>query len=207
MTSLTFLKKKDELYYYSKEKQRFYDELKSAMTRQDTVYQWRRQYVRENKNGVVPTLTANMGTGGHNVPLVLTDEHKIRKLTPKETFNAQGYPMEFQLPENISNTQLYKQAGNSVVVPVIKRIATNIAKSLSQCNSDSMLNRQGNTAILYTKMQGQFEGESYVKEFVNNYDEAIEKINNYNDGLSVLSDEEYLRLIKRKGTLEFYSII
>ena len=62
------------------------------MTSQDTVYQWRRQYVRENKNGVVPTLTANMGTGGHNVPLILTDSGEIRKLTPKETFNVQGYP-------------------------------------------------------------------------------------------------------------------
>lgn len=204
---IDFAEKKDEVYYYSKDKQRFYDELESAMTSQDTVYQWRRQYVRENKNGVVPTLTANMGTGGHNVPLILTDEHRIRKLTPKETFNVQGFPKEFKLPENISNAQLYKQAGNSVVVPVIKRIATNIANSLNQSECDSMLNRHGNTAIIYTKIQGQFEGESYVKEFVKSYDEAIEKINNYKDGLSILSDEEYLRLIKKKGTLEFYSII
>ena len=34
----------------------------------DTVYQWRRKYVRKNMSGVVPTLTANMGEGGHNVP-------------------------------------------------------------------------------------------------------------------------------------------
>ena len=70
-----------------------------------------------------------------------------------------------------------------------------------------MLNRKGDTAIIYTKMNGQFEGESYVKEFVGSYEEAIGKINNYKDGLSILSDEEYLRLIKRKGKLEFYSII
>lgn len=198
---------KDDVYYYSKDKQRFYDELESAITSQDTVYQWRRQYVRENKNGVVPTLTANMGTGGHNVPLILTDECRIRKLTPKETFYVQGYPKDFKLPKNISNAQLYKQAGNSVVVPVIQRIATNIATSLKKSDSDSMLNRKGDTAIIYTKMNGQFEGESYVKEFVGSYEEAIGKINNYKDGLSILSDEEYLRLIKRKGKLEFYSII
>ena len=71
------------------------------MTSQDTVYQWRRQYVRENKNGVVPTLTANMGTGGHNVPLILTDSGEIRKLTPKETFNVQGYPKSFKIPEGV----------------------------------------------------------------------------------------------------------
>ena len=111
----------------------FYDKLEKAITSQETVYQWRRQYVRENKSGVVPTLTANMGTGGHNVPLILTDDRRIRKLTPKETFNAQGYPKEnFKLPQDMANGQLYKQAGNSVVVPVIKRIAKRIAKSLDE---------------------------------------------------------------------------
>ena len=38
-----------------------------------------RVYVRENKSGVCPTLTANMGTGGHNVPLI-KDDYGIRKL-------------------------------------------------------------------------------------------------------------------------------
>lgn len=203
---IDFSDKKEEIFYYRKDKQRFYDELKSAMTSQDTIYQWRRQYVRENKNGVIPTLTANMGTGGHNVPLILTDEGTIRKLTPKETFNAQGYPKSFKLPEGISNGQLYKQAGNSVVVPVIKRIAENIASSLKDYSGKSQLNREGNTAITYTKMNGQFEGESYVKDFVDNYEKALEVIESYNDGLAILSDYEYLRLIKKKGTLEFYSI-
>ena len=90
--------------------------------------------MRANKSGVSPTLTANMGTGGHNVPLILTDEGLIRKLTPKETFNLQGFPLSFQLPEKLSNAQLYKQAGNSVVVPVIKRIADEIALALEVDN-------------------------------------------------------------------------
>lgn len=204
---IDFSDKKDEIYYYSKDKQRFYDELKHSITNQDTVYQWRRQYVRENKNGVVPTLTANMGTGGHNVPLILTDEGTIRKLTPKETFNVQGYPKSFKIPEGISNGQLYKQAGNSVVVPVIKRIAENIASALKNSNGNSQLERNGKVAIIYTKMKGQFEGESYVKEFADNYDNALEVINSYDDGLGILSDAEYLRFIKRKGNLEFYSIV
>lgn len=203
---IDFGDKKDELYYYREGKQRFFDELKLTMTSQDTVYQWRRQYVRENKNGVVPTLTANMGTGGHNVPLILTDSGEIRKLTPKETFNAQGYPKSFKIPENVSNGQLYKQAGNSVVVPVIKRIATNISKALNKSNGKSQLNRDGKIAIIYTKMNGQFEGQSYVKEFVDSYEQAISTIDSYEDSLSILSDEEYLKLVKKKGTLEFYSI-
>ncbi|WP_349393534.1 DNA cytosine methyltransferase, partial [Clostridium perfringens] len=79
-----------------------------------------------------PTLTANMGTGGHNVPLVFT-KTGIRKLTPRECFNLQGFNDKFILPKDLSNTRLYKQAGNSVTVPVIKRIAQNINKALREC--------------------------------------------------------------------------
>ncbi|MFC3928732.1 DNA (cytosine-5-)-methyltransferase [Streptococcus caprae] len=195
----------EEIYYYREGKQPFYELLKHAIDSQDTVYQWRRQYVRENKNGVVPTLTANMGTGGHNVPLILTDKGDIRKLMPKETFNVQGYPKTFKIPENVSNGQLYKQAGNSVVVPVIKRIAENIAGAMVQAGQ-SQLDRDGKFAIIYTKMNGQFEGQSYVKDFASSYEEAETKISSYNDGLGILSDEDYLRLVKKGGHLEFYSI-
>lgn len=111
-----------EKYYYSREKCKFYDLLESDMKNPSTIYQWRRKYVRENKSNVVPTLTANMGEGGHNVPLILTDDDRIRKLTPKECFLVQGYPESFILP-NQADVHLYKQAGNSVVVPVIERIA------------------------------------------------------------------------------------
>ena len=121
---------KDEKFYYTPEKCSFYDELKRSMLTSDTIYQWRRVYVRENKNNLVPTLTANMGTGGHNVPLILTHDSRIRKLTPKECFSVQGFPKTFKLP-NQSNGRLYKQAGNSVVVPVIERIAKEIVKALS----------------------------------------------------------------------------
>lgn len=112
-------------YYYSPERCSFFNTLKKSMLNPSTVYQWRRVYVRENKSNVVPTLTANMGEGGHNVPLVLTDDGKIRKLTPHECFNVQGFPDEYKLPAQ-ADSHLYKQAGNSVVVPVIGRIAENI---------------------------------------------------------------------------------
>lgn len=102
-----------------------YEELKRDMVSMDTIYQWRRQYVRENKSNVCPTLTANMGTGGHNVPLILT-KHGIRKLSPKECINFQGYPKEYQFPTSIANSAKYKQAGNSVVVPLITKVCQNI---------------------------------------------------------------------------------
>lgn len=68
-----------------------------------------------------------MKTGGHNVPLVLT-KFGIIKLTPKECFRFQGFPENYKLP-NIANSHLYKQAGNSVSVSVIERIAKNIFKN------------------------------------------------------------------------------
>ena len=50
---------------------------------------------------------------------------RIRKLTPKECFRLQGFPDEyFEQAESVnSNSQLYKQAGNSVTVNVIYEIA------------------------------------------------------------------------------------
>jgi len=96
----------------------------------DSVYQYRRHYVRQNKSNVCPTLTANMGGGGHNVPII-HDGSRIRRLNPKECFNLQGFPDDFILPD-ISRGQLYKQAGNSVVIPVIEQIANNIISSLDE---------------------------------------------------------------------------
>ena len=116
-----------DFYYYTEENYMYSDLLNNVKSKQ-TVYQWRRRYVRENKSGVCPTLTANMGTGGHNVPLIKA-RHGIRKLTPRECFNLMGFPKSFKIPDTTANSQLYKQAGNSVVVPVIERIAKEILKS------------------------------------------------------------------------------
>jgi len=119
--------KQNDIYYYKKEHQ-YYPELEKIMISKDTVYQWRRVYVRENKSNVCPTLTANMGAGGHNVPLI-KDDFGIRKLTPRECFSFQGYPENFVLPK-IANSKLYMQAGNSVTTTLIERISNEIIKTL-----------------------------------------------------------------------------
>ena len=109
--------------------------IRKNATKPDTFYQYRRYYVRENKSNMCPTLTANMGGGGHNVPIIL-DKNIPRKLTPKECFNFQGFPRTFKLPDNVNRSQLYKQAGNAVVVPVVESIATQIKKVLEQTNDN-----------------------------------------------------------------------
>jgi DNA (cytosine-5)-methyltransferase 1 len=126
-----FNSKIDSKYYYTGKKYKgdICEKLADAVNDPNTVYQWRRRYVRENKRGIIPTLTANMGTGGHNVPIVLT-KYGIRKLTPRECFKAQGFPDTFAFPQGMIDSRLYKQAGNSVCVPVIKRIAQNIYEAI-----------------------------------------------------------------------------
>lgn len=125
--------KQDDKYYYTANSCKFYEELKEKVTNPDTTYQWRRIYVRENKSNLCPTLTANMGTGGHNVPIICTPTG-IRKFTPRECFNIMGYSKTYKLPENMANTHLYKQAGNSVVVPVIRKIAEEIKEAFERAS-------------------------------------------------------------------------
>lgn len=126
---IDFSEKKDKKYYYVKSK--YYPELAKTVKSQNSIYQWRRIYCRENKSHVCPTLTANMGTGGHNVPIII-DNYDIRKLTPEECIQFQGFPKYFRFPETISNASKYKQAGNSVTVPVIRRIVENIINALKK---------------------------------------------------------------------------
>ena len=130
-----YLEKKEveDRFFYGEEKY-MYKELKETIKSKDTVYQWRRQYVRENKSNVCPTLTANMGTGGHNVPLIMNDDGRYRKLTPRECFNLQGFPKSYKLPNDIPVSQLYKQAGNSVTVRIIEVLAGLIKDALDEAH-------------------------------------------------------------------------
>ncbi|MEI6191230.1 MAG: DNA cytosine methyltransferase [bacterium] len=116
-----------EKYYYNGKP--LYEKLKGFVKEEGKVYQWRRRYVRENKSGVCPTLTANMGMGGHNVPII-KDKKGIRKLTPLECARIQGFPNNYKLP-NIADSALYKQFGNSVSVPVIEAVARQIMKAVN----------------------------------------------------------------------------
>lgn len=121
----------DEKYLY-KEDKKCYNLLKENITEKKTIYQYRRVYVRANKNGVCPTLTANMGMGGHNVPLILTNYNEIRKLLPIECLMLQGFPESFVIPNELCDSRVYKQAGNAVSVDVIKRVADKIISAMKE---------------------------------------------------------------------------
>lgn len=126
-------------YYFGKESQ-YYKMFEDAITRDsnettdsnEAVYQLRRVFVRKNKSGVCFTLTANMGGGGHNVP-VIKDRWGIRKLTPDECLLLQGFdPQLFSFPPKLSNTQKYKQIGNSITVPLVVSLAKKIRLALKK---------------------------------------------------------------------------
>lgn len=116
----------DEKYYYT-DRYKVFDAVKEGVKKsisENILYQYRRYYVRENKSNCCPTLTANMGGGGHNVP-ILKDKFGIRKLTPRECFNLQGFPSDYKLPK-LCDSNLYKLAGNAVSIPVVELIVNKL---------------------------------------------------------------------------------
>lgn len=78
-------------------------------------------------DGISPCLTAKMGTGGNNVPVVVKE---MRKLTERECLRIMGYPDTYKIKENFH--QSYKQIGNSVIVPVIREIAQELLKIVEE---------------------------------------------------------------------------
>ena len=74
-------------------------------------------------NGVCPTLTTM--TGGHRQPKIwLGEEEGVRKLTPRECWRVMGFSNETfdKVEGKLSNTQLYKQAGNTICVSCLEAI-------------------------------------------------------------------------------------
>ena len=72
-----------------------------------------------DENGLAPTVKENHGTATETI-----QNYRIRKLTPLEVWRLMGFDDEdFEKAEKVnSNTQLYKQAGNSIVVDVLEHI-------------------------------------------------------------------------------------
>ena len=72
--------------------------------------------------GVCPTLTTM--TGGHRQPKIWTKEDGVRKLTPRECWKLMGFDENLfaKVEGRLSNTQLYKLAGNTICIPCLEAI-------------------------------------------------------------------------------------
>lgn len=81
-----------------------------------------------NKNGIAPTVRENHGQVTGILERGIMNNLKIRKLTPKECWRLMGFDDEdFNKASQVnSNTQLYKQAGNSIVVQCLEAILNNL---------------------------------------------------------------------------------
>lgn len=95
---------------------------------------------RVNRSGYSPTLTTRP-EGFKTAILPVTNDIRIRKLTPKECFRLMGFSDEnFEAAEKIvSNSQLYKQAGNSIVVDVLYYILVELYKAMPYLFDDLRL--------------------------------------------------------------------
>ncbi len=117
--------KHDISYYYS-ESSEYYNDLLKVTHDKQALYRIFENGVSAKPYYVSPTLVASMGAFMHRVPVV-RDDYGIRMITPYECLALQGFPKEYRFPK-IPIASAYKQCGNSVVVPVIRRIAENIMK-------------------------------------------------------------------------------
>ena len=120
--------KQKDVYYYSPEDP-FYPYIVKRVKRNDSIYRVHDSGIHLAKNRTCPTLTASMGIRANFVPLVI-DDFGFRKLTVRECLDFQGFPRDFLFPSGTSMQEAYKQIGNSVCVPVIRRIAEEILSIL-----------------------------------------------------------------------------
>jgi DNA (cytosine-5)-methyltransferase 1 len=108
----------------------------------DHLWQYLQNYAKKHKaagNGfgfglfsgddVARTLSARYHKDGSEILISQGAGKNPRRLTPRECANLMGYPPDFKIP--VSDTQAYRQFGNSVVVPVIERIAKGVVKTLN----------------------------------------------------------------------------
>ena len=116
-------------HYYLPSDNRYFEMISKSVTDRECLYQLRKYEVRAKERGVCPTLTANMGLGGHNVPFIMNCKG-LRKLTEHECLALQGFPQGFHFPEDVPRAKRYVQVGNAVSVPIVTLIADRVRARL-----------------------------------------------------------------------------
>ena len=121
--------RQNDLYYYN-ENDSILEKIK-AVTRDEKgiIINMFGSNPKKPLHRICPTLVADMGRRNNRVPVVL-DDYGYRKLTLRECLDFQGFPKEFYFPNTIKISDAYKQIGNSVCVPVVRRIAEEVKRVL-----------------------------------------------------------------------------
>lgn len=131
LESLLELGKVKDEYYYLSEGNKYGAWISTEAKKHSDVrlFQLRKVVLRPQLPGMCPTLTANMGQGGHNVPFLM-DNGRLRKLTEKECLRLQGFPGKFRWSE-ISHSAKYRLIGNSVS-PIVTEIIGEHVRTMLQ---------------------------------------------------------------------------
>lgn len=103
-----------------------YQKMSKVIIDDNQIYRFSDYGTQSSKDGICFTLKANMGTWHDRVPII-KDAFGIRKITPQECLALQGFPNDYVFKE-ITVEDAYKQCGNTVCVPVVKRVAERIIK-------------------------------------------------------------------------------
>jgi len=122
------IKEKHSDCYYYDESSPYYKNLIASVKNQNRVYRINDEGGSKGSQNS-PTLVASMGDYFYRVPII-KDDFGIRRITPHECLKLQGFPSDFAFPNGITQKEAYKQSGNSVCVPLVRRIAENIKKAL-----------------------------------------------------------------------------
>lgn len=117
----------DPKYYLSPDS-RQYQKLNVKILDDEQIYRFTDYGIQSSKNSISFTLKANMGTWYDRIPYI-RDDFGIRRITPAECLALQGFPNKFGFPD-IPEKSIYKQCGNTVVVPLVEKLANNIKKAL-----------------------------------------------------------------------------
>ena len=130
-TALDYLDTGEEqhkIYYYRADSQ-FDTYIRNMTIDTDELYRVFDGRIKKYAQGKCPTLTASMNSPRNAA--VLRDNWGVRRITLREALRFQGFPKEYYFPNTIQLRDAYKQIGNSVSVPVIKRIAEEISKVIN----------------------------------------------------------------------------
>ncbi len=101
-----------------------------------------------DRDGIARTLSARYYKDGSEILVNRGNRRTPRRLTPRECARLMGFPDAFKIP--VSDTQAYKQFGNSVVVPVIEAVAKHMTPhiaALQQYENTGVLQRLLSTAV------------------------------------------------------------
>lgn len=91
-------------------------------------------------DGITRTISARYYKDGSEI-LIAQSGKNPRRLTPRECARLQGFPESFKIP--VSDTQAYKQFGNSVVVPLMEQVAKKVVAKLEEMDNTAHAKNEG----------------------------------------------------------------